>query len=128
MALAFARWIRRHPDNDRYILSNDYDWTYFNVADVPFFIRGVTIHHAAEEAATWVALELSDGTSEKLQANGLRVSARGALYAQVKEGRFEARFMPYAQTMLAPLLVENEETGRIELRLNGKNWSIAGAL
>ena len=41
MARAFASWIDRHPDDGRFILNNGYDWSYFRVEDVPFFVLGV---------------------------------------------------------------------------------------
>lgn len=128
MKLAFASWIRRHPEDGRYILSNDYDWTYLTVADVPFFVRGITVHDAADEGSSWIELKLSDGTSERLDPSAVRVSKLGALYTRIKGGEFEARFMPFAQTSLAPVLEENSETHRIQLRLEGKSWSIAEAL
>ena len=37
---AMHTWIARHPDDGRYILTNGYDWTYFTVDDVPFFVPG----------------------------------------------------------------------------------------
>jgi hypothetical protein len=102
MAAAFATWITRHPDDGRYILSNGYDWSYFEVADVPFFVRAVRLHGAQP------MLLLSDGTEEPLDPSAMWVGARDALYSRVKGGRFDARFMPAAQTALLPLLVEGE--------------------
>jgi uncharacterized protein len=42
MQEAFASWISRHPDDGRHILCNGYDWSYFDVQDVPFFVRGLS--------------------------------------------------------------------------------------
>ncbi len=109
MAAAFAAWIRRHPDDGRFILTNGYDWTYFTVDDVPFFIRSVSAVGAGLE------IDLSDGTREPLDASTLEVGARDALYAQVKGGEFTARFMPQAQTSLMPYLEQSAEPGRFEL-------------
>lgn len=94
MQLAFASWISRHPDDGRYILCNGYDWSYFLVADVPFFVRGV------REVSGGLQLALSDGSEEALEPSSLRVGARDALYCPVKGGAFEARFMPSAQAAL----------------------------
>jgi uncharacterized protein len=94
MQLAFATWIGRHPDDGRYILCNGYDWSYFRVNDVPFFVRGVR----AVEANLLIAL--SDGSEEALDPGTLRVGARDALYCNVKSGAFEARFMPSTQAAL----------------------------
>jgi hypothetical protein len=94
----FHAWIRRHPDDGRYILSNGYDWTYFTVEDVPFFVQHV------ERNARGLALSLSDGTSELLEPASLASGAGGALYLRVKQGAFPARFTPQAQLELAPWL------------------------
>ena len=102
MATAFASWIATHPDDGRFILTNGYDWTYFRVDDVPFFVRAVKVEGAR------VLLDLSDGTEEPLDPATVSVGAGDALYARVKAGRFEARFFPAAQLSLEPVVVEDE--------------------
>jgi uncharacterized protein len=118
MQSAFASWIRRHPDDGRYILSNGFDWTYFQVEDVPFFVRSLR----AEGERPW--LLLSDGTEEPLDAESVRLGAADAIYVRVKDGVYEARFTPVAQTALAPFLVEGPG-GEPELQVLGKRYSVA---
>jgi len=118
MQQAFATWIGRHPDDGRYILNNGYDWTYFAVDDVPFFVR--TLRIATDE----VRLLLSDGSEEPLDPTTLAVGDRGAVYVRVKNGAFEARFSPEAQTKLAPLIVEGS-SGRLELEVGAARYPIA---
>lgn len=113
MARAFAGWIALHPDDGRFILTNGYDWTYFTVEDVPFFVRAVRVEG---DQATLV---LSDGSEETLDAATLAVGERDALYVRVKGGRFEARFVPEAQNALAPLLCEGP-SGQPALGVGGK--------
>lgn len=98
---AFAKWIRRHPRDGRYILCNGYDWTYFRVADVPYFVRRV-----ASGPSGVPLLVLSDETEEPLEPSALRVAEDHGLYTSVKGGREEARFTPAAQLGLAPYVVE----------------------
>src|SRR5262245_45501268 len=81
MQRAFASWVRRHPDDGRYILCNGYDWSYFAVEDVPYFVSGL---RASSEG---VSLCLSDQSEEPLVPGQLRFGARDALYQRVKEGR-----------------------------------------
>jgi hypothetical protein len=104
LSAAMHTWIRRHPDDGRYILSNGYDWTYFTVEDAPFFVR----HVERDGARVW--LELSDGTREEWDPARSFVGEGGALYAQVKGsaegGPFLAKFTRHAQTSLEPLLVD----------------------
>ncbi len=100
MQEAFASWISRHPDDGRHILCNGYDWSYFSVRDVPFFVRGLS------PGAKGLVLRLSDRTEELLDPSSLRVGARDALYCKVKGGRFDARFMPAAQVALLPFVTE----------------------
>src|SRR4051812_34809593 len=82
MARAFASWIGIHPDNGRFILNNGYDWSYFQVEDVPFFVLGL------REAGGRLWLLLSDGSESPLgeglpasdSAPPLTVGRGGALY------------------------------------------------
>jgi hypothetical protein len=108
LAQAMHTWIRRHPDDGRYILSNGYDWTYFTVDDAPFTVRSV------RPDGDHVVLALSDATEEAWVPEETRVGADGALYARVKRDApggsaaapFEAKFTRHAQAALAPYLVE----------------------
>lgn len=98
----FARWIATHPDDGRFILTNGYDWTYFTVEDTPYFITSLRAD------GNRVMVTLFDGTDEELDLETLRIGDDEVLRAQVKKGRFEARFSREAQLMVAPLLAEDE--------------------
>ncbi len=106
LASALHTWIGRHPDDGRYILTNGYDWTYFTVDDVPFFVRSVRAD--GDDAI----LVLSDGTEEPLDPSSLRVGPRGDLYLVVKReakgGPYDAKMTRFAQTQLAPFLTEED--------------------
>jgi hypothetical protein len=115
---AFHQWIARHPDDGRYILTNGYDWTYFQVDDAPYTVRSLSI------ASDGVAMRLSDDTDEELRPETLRTGANDALYAKVKGGAFEARFSRHAQTQLAPLLTENAD-GAVCLRIGAREYAVA---
>lgn len=122
LAQAFHKWISRHPDDGRYILSNGLDWSYFTVADAPFFVRSIT----EKDAALWLAL--SDDSEEKLDPARCRTSDSGALYVMVKHdargGPFEAKFTRHAQTALAPYLVEDGTRAR--LRIGNETHTLGG--
>jgi hypothetical protein len=98
------KWIRRHPDDGRYILSNGYDWTYFTVDDAPYGVVQLRLEGDA------VGLTLSDGSEQLFDPSATRIGQGDALYTLVKRdepgGPYEAKFTPHAQTSLAPLLVE----------------------
>jgi len=104
LAAALHTWIARHPDDGRYILTNGYDWTYFTVEDVPFFVR------ALREEDGDAVLVLSDGTEEPLEPSTVRAGDGGALYLQVKReqkgGPFDAKLTRHAQSQLGPFLEE----------------------
>lgn len=114
---AMHGWIARHPDDGRYVLTNGWDWTYFEVEDVPYFVR------ASRVDGDVVTLALSDGTEEQLDPAGLRSGGQGALYARVKGGAFEARFDRHAQMALAPLVVEGDD-GEPRLSVSGRSYVI----
>jgi len=113
LAAAMHTWIRRHPDDGRFILTNGYDWTYFLVEDAPFLVRRV------EQVGAAVWLELSDGTREEWDPACSFVGEGGALYARVKAstrpGPFTAKFTRHAQASLEPLLVEVGGEPAVEL-------------
>jgi hypothetical protein len=117
---AFATWIGRHPENGRYVLCNGYDWSYFEVEDVPFFVRGL------RRNADQLHVELSDRSEEPLAPDTLRVGARDALYCRVKAGRFDARFTPSAQAALLPYVTETA-SGQLALELGQQIYRIGGA-
>jgi nicotinamide riboside kinase len=102
MARAFASWIGTHPDDGRFILQNGYDWTYFSVEDTPYFVDSVRALESRLE------LELSDGTTELLERDGLSLDESGQLFASVKGGHFQARFKRAAQLAMGELLSEDE--------------------
>ncbi len=113
LAAAMHTWVRRHPDNGRYILSNGYDWTYFTVEDAPFFVRRI------ERDGDRVWLELSDGTREPWDPSRSHIGKGGALYAEVKAkaagGPFEAKLTQHAQTSLMPWLIEVDGEPAVDL-------------
>jgi uncharacterized protein len=115
---AFATWIRRHPRDGRFVLCNGYDWTYFRVDDVPYFVRGLGGSPSAPR------LVLSDRTEEPFDPANLSVGARDALYCWVKSGAFEARFTPPAQAALGPYLAEGSG-GNPVFRLAGRDYAVA---
>ena len=122
LAEALHGWIARHPDDGRYILTNGYDWTYFTVEDVPYFVRSLR----AEDGDA--LLVLSDGSVEPLDPSTARTGPDGAIYVQVKRdargGPFDAKLTRFAQTQLDPFLREQDGgptlvTKRGQARLEG---------
>jgi hypothetical protein len=103
LAEALHRWIARHPDDGKFILTNGYDWTYFAVEDAPFHVDSVQI------AEGGVSLLLRNGERHPLPA-ALTEGPDGALYATIErpDGAFEARFSRSAQAELAPSLEERD--------------------
>lgn len=114
MAKAFAKWVRRHPDDGRWILSNGYDWCYFTVEDTGYFVLGLTVGEV-------VTLRLSDDTSEPMDPRGLTVDDDGVLRVRVKEGAEAARFSRQAQLSIGPLLADEEPLAVV---LNGRRFVV----
>jgi hypothetical protein len=104
LAAALHRWIRRHPDNGRYILSNGYDWTYLAVDDAPYFVQRLRTEPER------IVLTLSDETEELFDPAATRIGRDDAIYVQVKraapDGPYEAKFTPHAQGSFGALLVD----------------------
>jgi len=85
-----ASWVSRHPDDGRYILTNGYDWTYFTVEDVPFFVK--TVRRNGSE----LVLTLNDGSEETVHTEDLELLPDGAVRTHVKGaapfGPYDAKF------------------------------------
>lgn len=118
MRQAFASWLRRHPDDGRYILSNGYDWTYLTVEGAAYFVRAV--HSRAGPAE----LELLDGRVLPLAAAALICDAEGHLWLRLPEGD-RASFTAAAQLQLAPWLTER--AGQLGLEIDGHFSPVEGA-
>lgn len=117
LALAFARWLSRHPDDGRYILTNGYDWCYLRVEGTPYIVEGVSPPGQGQ-----VTITLSDGSSEPLVPSALSVGVEDAVYAKVKGGAFEARFSRHAQAQLAPYLGDGDEP--VVIAANGERAAL----
>lgn len=104
LAEALHRWISKHPDDGRFILTNGYDWCYFRVEGTPYIVKALRIIDDGADAK----LVLSDASEEPLDPRNLSIDDEGVVFALVKGGGFEARFSRHAQTSLAPLLVSAE--------------------
>jgi len=112
LAAAMHTWISRHPDDGRYILTNGYDWTYFTVDDVPYFVRSIRVGPDA------VVLRLSDGSEEPWNPRETRVSGDRVVTLvkrSARGGPFEARFDRHAQIALGAVL--DEKDGRAVARI-----------
>jgi uncharacterized protein len=99
---ALRSWVARHPDDGRPILTNGYDWCYFEVEDAPLFVDALRIEGDS------VTLVLFDGSEEPLDPASLSVGGDGVVYARARGGALVARFSRHAQTQLAPLLVAGD--------------------
>ena len=114
---ALHEWIALHPDDGRFILTNGYDWTYFQVDDAPYTVRALRLN------SDGVTLVLSDETEEPLAPETLHVGQGDALYAKVKAGKFTAKFSRHAQTALAPILHE-DKPGALRLKVGERDYPI----
>ena len=117
MARAFASWIDLHPDDGRFILNNGYDWSYFHVEDVPFFVLGT------REEGGVLRLQLSDGSESVLSPESLELGAQGAVYTKVKNDKFRARYTQAAQIALGPWL-RAAENGELFLEIAGQRHAL----
>jgi len=129
VAAALHRMIDRLEDG-RYVVRMDAErYAYLEVEDAPFQVRSVSVERGPEGALLF--LTLSDGSGEGLRYGSLRVGAEDALYCEVREGRFEARFGRSASRALGELIeAELDESGadteRFCLRAAGRLWPIRG--
>jgi hypothetical protein len=103
LSRAFDRWLERAEDG-RYCLRNDINWAYVTIEGPPLFVRAVQI-----EPDGVLQLALSDDTKQTLNPKTLRQGPDGALYCDVRDGSFAARFDRSAMQQLEPLLKEDAQ-------------------
>lgn len=118
MHRAFAAWLRRHPDDGRYILSNGYDWSYITVEGAARFVS----HVREVGGRPW--LELLDGQELQLDPRALWADAEGVLWLHLPEGE-SARFTPAAQLELSPWLCEREGSAEIGVEIEGQFFAVS---
>lgn len=100
LARALLSWVRRHPDDGRFILSNGYDWTYVGVDDTAYFV--VDVRDEGGEPT----LVLSNGTEQPLRETIVTVDEEGVCFARVRGTDDDARFLRHAQSALGPWIDE----------------------
>jgi hypothetical protein len=89
------------------------------VDDAPFVVHRVEVipEPGAEPALT---MYLSDGTTERLEPDGLWIGRNQAPYCRVKGGRFVARLAVPAWLQLARFVEETAETGTLTLTVGDR--------
>lgn len=119
IASLFSRCLRREADG-RYAIRMADEHAVVEIEDTPFVITGVS-----RESAGTLAISLNDETSETLDPETLRVGRDNVLYARVKGGAEEARFLRPAYYQIAAFLSE-PQPGRFVLELGGAVYVVAG--
>ncbi len=119
LSRALHRWVSRHPDDDRPILTNGYDWCYFAVDGTLRFIDSIRLD---EDHARLMAL-LADGRELHVVADSITVDSEGHCYARLEGERDMARFSRLAQAALGPWLREDEQ-GSIVLELGANTYPL----
>ena len=121
LAQAMHGWISRHPDNQRWVLENGYDWCYLTVDDAPVVVRAARLDGGGTSAR--VVLTLSDGSEDRVDPAALRVDAEGVLRCDVKAGKkggpFPARFDRHAIQSLGQHI--REQAGGYVLQVGSKS-------
>lgn len=107
---ALANWLKKHPEDGRYILENGYDWLYLEVEDTPYFVTAV------RGVPPEMTLVLLGNQVEAAPAAGWRMRPDGSLTVLVRDGADEARLLPSAQSELGPWLVEHEGGFALQIR------------
>ncbi len=100
LARALVRWVTIDPQTDRYVMRNAIDWCFVTVDDAPLVVRAV--RPLPDEQGGWSGfdLDLSDGSTERLDPGTLRIDADDVPYCEVRGGTLPARFGRHAAFVL----------------------------
>jgi hypothetical protein len=124
VSAALHRMIDRLEDGRTIVRLDAERYAYLEVEDAPYQVRSVALERGAEGPLLF--LLLGDGTEEELRYGSLRVGEADALYCEVKDGRFEARFSRPASRQLGELIEADEtpEGTLFFLRAGAGRWPI----
>ena len=86
LAKTFAGWLDIDPESGRYVLRNAIHWVFVEADDTPLVVTSVRVD------GDRVELALSDETTETLAVETLRIDEDDIPYADVRGGKFPARF------------------------------------
>jgi hypothetical protein len=118
IALLFSKSIQQNPDGS-YLLKVGDERASITVEDTPYVVRTLE-----DDGVGGFIMVLNDDEREPLDAAALQIGDDNALYAQVKDGRFRARFLRNAYYHLADRL-ETDEAGDFFLKLHGVRQPLA---
>ena len=108
LARAFATWVRWDEPSQRFQLRNELDWCWITVDDAPLVVTAASV-----QADGSVRLSVSDGSTELLALDTVRIDAEDVPYCTVRGGTLDARFLQAA----AFSLLEHAEP-------DGERWAL----
>ncbi len=118
IALLFSKSIQQNADGSYFLKVGD-ERASITVEDTPYVVRTLE-----DDGLGGFTMVLNDDAREPLDASTLQVGADNALYAQVKAGKFRARFLRNAYYHLTDRL-ESDDAGKFFLNLRGVRHPIA---
>lgn len=113
-------------DTGRYVIEIDNEKCYVEVEDAPFVVKSIRFEHHDEirDDKDVIHLYLSDGTSEPLNPDTLRISDDNILYCLIKNAEFKARFSRASYYHFAEYVEYNAKKDFYFIQLNGQCHSI----
>jgi hypothetical protein len=103
LAEALASWIDLDADTGRWVMRNSLDWCFVTVDDVPLVVRSVRFEPEGMTVA------LSDGSTERLRLDTLRLRDDGEVFAYVRGSTLLARFSRAASFALLDRVEEGPD-------------------
>ena len=103
LARALASWVDFDDATGRYVMRNSLDWCFVTVDDVPLVVRSVRFDPEG------VTVALSDGSTERLRLDTLRLRDDGEVFAYVRGATLLARFSRAASFALLDRVEEGPD-------------------
>jgi len=110
-------------DKGRYVISFRGQRCFVDVEDTLFVIIRVDHQPAGNGSEETFKVTLNDRSEETLDPASLNLSSENVLYAQVKSGRFPARFLRKSYYQLAEYVEEKD--GAFYLPVSGREYRLA---
>lgn len=116
IAKLFSRCLRQTEDG-RWMIAMGDERAFVEIEDTPYVVTAV-----AGDPAIGFCIRLNDDSEEALDPATLAIGAGNVPYAQVKNGRYRARFLRPAYYQLAPAIEERD--GRFVLTSGGRRFEV----
>jgi hypothetical protein len=119
----FYQHLRRDGQGN-YRIELNHEHCRIHVEDAPYVIRSVSLDSAGADERPRMFISLSDGSSEELDPETIRIGEKDILYCRVKNNAHEARFSRPAYYQLAENMNHDPHQNRYFILIGNRSYTL----